>query len=113
MAATRVIEEWGKASQMPPLSFILERCTDYQEVAYTLPPISQIAENSGVSHEQVLEWLEEGKRKQREYYAKLHADPKWLAMMARLRGVEPSNIPPPGPERDKWATKKAKENGWL
>ncbi len=117
-ATNRTIEEWGKSCQMPTLAYILDRCGAYQEVAITMPTFKQLQERHGVSKAEIAEWLEAGKEAQREYYAKLEADPKWQAEAERLgygpglhKRKTPLDTMTPE-EKKEWASKKAVEMGW-
>lgn len=118
IAASRTIEEWNKASQMPPLAFILERCGPYQEMqSPVMPSFKRLAEQQGVTKEEIAQWLEAGKQAQREHNAILEADPQWQKMAAHL-GAFPGlnhrakdNVPSDPDERKAWATQKAKELG--
>lgn len=42
------------------------------------------AQKAKVTKEEIAEWLEAGKEKQREHIAKLHQDPEWHRMKERL-----------------------------
>lgn len=85
-----------------------------------LPGIAELGKHLGVTPEEIEEWKERGKERQAEYIAKLEADPKWQEMAKRL-GTFPglpgkrieSEIPKDPEARKAWATKKAKEQGWL
>ncbi len=69
---------------------------------------------------QTRDWLEAGREAQKEYQAKLEADPEWQAMRERLGGV-PGFKPPArsategmsAEEKRTWAKAKAIENGWC
>ncbi len=77
-----------------------------------------------VSKEEIAQWLEEGKQKQRDHIAKLEADPEWRKMAARLGGKMRttedlarernggSNIPADPEERKRWARDLAEKRGW-
>lgn len=76
-----------------------------------------LGRRSGISGEQIAEWLEAGKDAQREYYAKLEADPSWRAMAAELGatpGLKKSEVVPTmtAEERQAWASAKAQDQGW-
>ncbi len=125
-AGERVIEEWGRASMMPPLAFILERCSAYTEMPQVkmLPPLRQLQENSHISQEEIDEWLQDGKDTQNEHIAKLEADPKWRKMAAqfgkKLSTTDdvvgfrngPSDIPEESSDRAAWAKDQAEKKGW-
>lgn len=75
---------------------------------------------NGVTVEEFEQWLEAGKRAQREFIAKCHADPEWIEMAERF-GVFPGlkakpilTIVPANPvDRAQWAEEKAKTQGWT
>lgn len=70
---------------MPPLSFILERA--YGTIKYeplTKNHLLRAGQSAQVTSEEIQEWLEAGKAKQREHIAKLHEDPEWNAMARHL-----------------------------
>ena len=104
---------------MPTLAFILERTGPYQEITnYQMPSVAMLTENYGFSHEQVQEWLEEGKEAQREYISKLEADPEWMRTAAKLGAFPGISRKAPltfesESQRREWAGRKAKEGGWL
>lgn len=113
---------------MPPDNYVpsptAERETrsgEFQHIADAAPALlEELGQKVRVPHEQVMEWLEAGKEKQREYIAKLEADPQWQAMARRL-GAFPglhsknpeSEIPEDPVARKAWATRKAKEQGLI
>lgn len=145
-AQYRTIADWTEPSKMPPISFIIER--SYREPGDEDGRISTeilarpdkpadwkpIATDSamdklvprGVSHAEVLQWLEEGKQKQRQHIAQLEADPAWRKMAAQFGakvGKSPEELAaerngvsqvPAGPdERRSWARQKALDQGWT
>ena len=76
-AGERTIEEWAKSCQMPPLAFMLDRCGPYQELPHHhMPSFKELTDASHVSREEIAEWLEAGKAKQRERIARLRAEMK-------------------------------------
>lgn len=127
IAGQRTIAEWGEASKMPPLAFILDRTVEavqYREDKQLLNRPDKpeeweaLGRRLGITAAQVQEWLEAGKEAQNEHIAKLEADPEWQAMAARLGGLP--GLSPKRPmrfeseaDRKAWATKQAKESGWL
>ena len=78
-----------------------------------------IGRKSGISPEEIASWLEEGKQKQRAYYANLEADPAWQEEARRLGafpGLFPKPVSPGAPkdpeERRVWTNRMAALNGW-
>lgn len=114
-ATARTIEEWTEPSKMAPLPFILDRTAQrpaYMENRELLdradkPPnwkadmepassgaeatLRALAKRQGnVTPEEIAEWLEGGKRAQREHNARLEADPAWQAWAAQFGGKVPT-----------------------
>ena len=120
-AGERTIREWAEPSKMPPLAFILERIVKQPQLEeYSIPEdwreVARV--KLGVSHEQVQEWLEEGKEAQLEYIAKLEADPEWNRMAGQLGAFPGLSRKAPltfasESQRREWASRKAKEGGWV
>lgn len=149
MAVNELIREWDKPSQMPPIAEILkhvdaaafwkqnrqeeqktkeilardDKPPDWQSgpsQAYEMdiPNIGKLTKEK-VTTEEIQQWLDEGKRKQRAHIAKLEADPKWQDMARRLgsfpglRPLPKTQVPKDPDERQAWAHKKAIEQGWI
>lgn len=129
-ATHQVIQRWTEPSKMPPIAFFLqviaERGTSEEESRQILhrstkpPEWDDLSKRAGISHEQVIEWLETARLAQAELNAKLAEDPEWQRSAARLGGLPglhpptlESNIPKDPEERKNWATNKAKEQGIL
>lgn len=129
------IREWKPqfGVSFPPVSTILEfvqRLRGAQKLHEDSKPILQreekpvdwvaIGRKSGVTAEQIAEWLEGGRREQREHIARLETDPQWREMATRL-GAMPglraqlpdSEVPADPEERRSWARKKATDAGWV
>jgi hypothetical protein len=128
IAGQRSIDEWDKASMMPPLAFILDRTApipverltaDVLTAGYS-SGIKQLGQRSGFSKAEIADMLEAGKETQNEHIAKLEADPEWQAMCARLGGAPglnakplPTEVPSEAEERAGWAKRKAETMGWA
>lgn len=133
-AVNETIRTWDRSRHMPPVAEILRQYNlvafwenHNRELAKTKeilsrpdkpPSMDDLRVKANVTHEEMLQWLEEGKRKQREHIARLEADPEWREMAQRLSGVTGLRLPktqvPVDPiERKKWAHDQAIRQGYL
>lgn len=75
---------------LPSVAQLREWCESWRPPEPPPPPALEKSDlvaagnRLGVTHEQVMQWLEEGKRAQQQHYENLKADPAWQAMVARL-----------------------------
>jgi hypothetical protein len=125
------IREWGESWRPaePTAQDLAARYEAEDERKAIQTEAGPIPVPRGVSASEIAQWLEEGKRKQREHIAKLHADPQWQREAERL-GAFPglpgaaaeraaaqrngvSQVPSGPSKRAPWAKQKAKEQGWI
>lgn len=107
------------AEAAPPAIFRESKPPDWKAdfSAASADAAASFGRKSGFTREQINEMLETGKETQREYIAKLEADPQWCALRDKLVQRDfkprPTEIPPTPAERAQWARDTAEKRGWL